>query len=281
MCGRYAISSDPDDLLEEFDARVDETGGRFAPRYNVAPTAEVPVVLERAPRQDRSAAPVRQLRLLAWGLVPSWAKGPGVGSRMINARCEGLLDRPAYRRAASARRCLVPADGWYEWQASPSARDARGKPRKQPFFVRPAGGGLAAFAGIYEFWRDPGRPPDDPQAWRTTFAVLTTAAAPGLAGLHDRMPLVLARRRWDQWLDPATTDPGAVAGLVAESMAELAGGTADGPTTGSAGGFAAHPVAARVGDVRQEDAALLAPAPVAELVGVVDPTTGEVLSGPR
>ena len=234
MCGRYAASASPADLVEEFGVESDQSGGDLAPDYNLAPTHPAPVVLERVPREDKQAPPVRQLRVLTWGLVPSWAKDPGVGSRMINARAESLLEKPAYRRPALARRCLVPADGWYEWQASPIARDAKGKPRKQPFFAHLADGGRLAFAGVYEFWRDPERSDDDPLAWRTTYAIVTTEAEPGLDRIHDRMPLVLSPDRWSRWLDPRLEDPEAVRALLAPS---------------APGRFAAHPVSRRVGNV--------------------------------
>ena len=183
MCGRYGYYHSQKayaELLTSLGVQHPPLDLDPGERYNVAPTDQVPVVLERAPREDREAPPVRQLRLLTWGLVPSWAKDPKVGSRMINARVESLLDKPGFKRAAAARRCLVPADGWYEWQTSPTAVDARGKPRKQPFFTHLADGDRLAFAGLYEFWRDRDRPDDDPQAWLTTFTIVTAAAEPGL-----------------------------------------------------------------------------------------------------
>ena len=263
MCGRYAASASPADLVEELGVESDQTGGYLAPNYNLAPTHPAPVVLEHAPREDKGAPPVRQLRVLTWGLVPSWAKDPGVGSRMINARAESLLEKPAYRRAALTRRCLVPADGWYEWQTSPIALDAKGKPRKQPFFTHLADGGRLAFAGVFEFWRDPQRSDDDPLAWRTTYAIVTTEAESGLDRIHDRMPVVLAPDRWDAWLDPGVDDADQVRALLAPV---------------SPGRFAAYPVGRRVGNVANTGPSLLEPASPDELEGVVDPTTGEVIS---
>lgn len=264
MCGRYAASASPDDLVEEFEVTSDLSGGPVPADYNVAPTHAPPVVLERPPHDGDQAAPVRQLRLLTWGLVPSWAKDRSVGYRMINARAETLLDKPGFKRAALARRCLVPADGWYEWQTSPTATDAKGKPRKQPFFTHLADGGRLAFAGLYEFWRDRALPDDDPAAWLATFTIVTTAAEPGLDRLHDRMPLVLPRERWDAWLDPALSRPDDVRALLAPV---------------EPGRFAAYPVSRQVGNVRAAGPQLLDPAPVQELVGVVDPMTGELLGG--
>jgi len=262
MCGRYAASASPADLVEEFEVESDQSGGDLAPDYNLAPTHPAPVVLERAPREDKQAPPVRQLRVLTWGLVPSWAKDPSAGSRMINARAESLLEKPAYRRAALGRRCLVPADGWYEWQASPIALGTKGKPRKQPFFTHLADGGRLAFAGVYEFWRDPQGADDDPLAWRTTYAIVTTEAEPGLDRIHDRMPVVLPPDRWAAWLDPVVDNADAVRELLA-------------PVT--PGRFVAYPVGRRVGNVANTGPSLLAPAPAQELEGVVDPTTGEVI----
>ena len=221
MCGRYAATKNQGDLVEEFEVEVDATGEPARavmthqqnppagqPDYNVAPTKQAPVVLSRPPRgSDDGAAPVRQLRLLNWGLVPSWAKDVKVGNRMINARADSVLEKPAFKRAAKSRRCLVPAEGWYEWQKSPTEMDAKGKPRKQPFYTHRADGDVMAFAGLYEFWRDKAiEDPDDPEAWLTSFTIITTDAEPGLDRIHDRQPLVLERSDWAAWLDPETDE---------------------------------------------------------------------------
>ena len=264
MCGRYAASASPEDLVEELGVQADLTGGELVADYNLAPTRPAPVVLERPPREQPQGPSTRQLRLLTWGLVPSWAKDPKIGSRMINARAETLLEKPAYRRAALTRRCLVPADGWYEWQASPLAVATKGAARKQPFFMHRADGGRSAFAGLFEFWRDPQRSEDDPLAWRTTYAIVTTVAEPGLDRIHDRMPVVLDADRWDAWLDPELTDAHGVRSLLAPV---------------APGRFAAYPVSRRVGNVASTGAGLLEPAPLDVLEGVVDPMTGEVTGG--
>lgn len=281
MCGRYAASRSPEDLVKEFEVVEDavtpertaasaagESVGDYIHEpigdYNAAPTKACPVVLQRTRREDRDGEAVRWLRLLTWGLVPSWAKDRSVGNRMINARAETLLDKSAYRRAALARRCLVPADGWFEWQASPVARGAKGKPRKQPFFVTAADGDVLALAGVYELWRDESREADDPFAWLTTYAVVTTQAEEGLDRIHDRMPLVLPRELWSDWLDPEVADPDAVRALLQPR---------------AAGRFVARPVSTLVNDVRNNGPELLDPVPREDLVGVVDPETGEVLGG--
>jgi putative SOS response-associated peptidase YedK len=278
VCGRYASSRRPEDLVEEFE--IDFTGGdgpgddpaSGEPDYNVAPTKPAPVVLERRPRPPvgdpadpgDEPEPVRWLRLLTWGLVPSWAKDRSVGSRMINARAETLLEKSGYRRAALTRRCLVPADGWYEWQVSPTERDAKGKPRKQPFFVHPEAPGSIALAGVYEFWRDRSGHPDETAPWLTTFAIVTTAAEPGLDVVHDRMPLVLPADRWGAWLDPDVTDPDAVRALLQPPVA---------------GRFLATAVSTRVNAVANNGPELVEPVPVSQLRGVVDPATGELIGG--
>ena len=276
MCGRYAAAKDQADLVLEFDVEVVATAEPTrtvlvkpqdppagAPDYNVAPSKQAPVVLTRASRGQPGEVPTRQLRLLSWGLVPSWAKDVKIGTRLINAQAETALTAGPFARAALARRCLVPADGWFEWQASPTVLDDRGKPRKQPFFIHRGDRTPLAFAGFYEFWRDPAvSDRDDPLAWLTTFAIVTTAAEPGLDRIHDRQPLVLEPADWGSWLDPGLTDPDAVAGMLAFARA---------------GRFAAYPVSTAVNGAAGNGPQLLDPLPAQALRGVVDPTTGEVI----
>lgn len=289
MCGRYAATANPDDLIEEFEIDADRVGEPSrsilkspqdppagTPDFNMAPTKQAPVVLTRVPKgtlrgsgsealaPQEPQAPVRQLRLLTWGLVPSWAKETKVGLRMTNARAETLLDKPAFAKAAASRRCIVPAAGWYEWQVSPVARDAKNKPRKQPFFIHRGDDAPVAFAGLYEFWRDPAvAAGDDSDAWLTTFTIITTTADPGMDRIHDRQPLVLEREDWARWLDPTLTDTGEVGELL--SFAQP-------------GRFAAHPISPAVGATRNNGPGLLEPLSRDQLVGVVDPETGEVIN---
>lgn len=201
---------DPEDIVEEFELRsaVPEDLPRIAPDYNVAPTKEVYAVLSRPPRQvdgDGGASVTlpaeRQLRVLTWGLVPSWAKDPKIGNRMINARMETVAEKPAYRKAFEKRRAILPADGYYEWYATDELTKA-GKPRKQPYFMRPRDGSLLAMAGLYELWRDPTRADDDPLRWKWTCTVITTSASDDLGRIHDRMPLMITPDAYDAWLDP-------------------------------------------------------------------------------
>lgn len=280
MCGRYAASAEMEEVVAALQVELDRTAEPSrsvlknpqqpppgTPDWNVAPTKQARVVLTRAVREEdgTKGEPARQLRLMTWGLVPSWSKDPSVGIRMINARAETALEKSSYAKAATSRRCLVPADGWYEWQRSPVALDAKGKPRKQPFYIHRGDDAPLALAGLYEFWRDPGvADPDDPAAWLTTFAVVTTAADPGMDRIHDRQPLVLDPDVWDDWLDPHLTDPVHVQEMLDISLP---------------GRLAAHPVSTAVNASAGNGPGLVEPVPTAQLVGVVDPETGEVIGG--
>ena len=188
MCGRYASSHDPTDIAAEFDIEQAELP-RIDPDWNVAPTKEVYVVVERPDRGGDDPTPKRQLRVMTWGLVPFWSKNADSASRMINARMETIAEKPAFRRAFRQRRALIPADGYYEWYES-KARTSTGKPVKHPYFVRPRGDELLAMAGLYEIWRDPAKSDDDPMRFRWTMTVITTAAEDELGRIHERMPLI-------------------------------------------------------------------------------------------
>jgi putative SOS response-associated peptidase YedK len=275
MCGRYVSSARPEDLVEQFDVEQDRTRAPVRsilaapqsppagqPDFNMAPTKAAPVVLTRAARGDCEAGPTRQLRLLTWGLVPSWSDDVKVGQRMTNARCESLLSRSSFVRAAAGRRCLVPAGGWYEWQVSPTVVDAKGRPRKQPFFVHRSDGAPMAMAGLYELWRDRSLAEDDPDPWLSTYCIITTAAEPGLDRIHHRQPLVLERESWDDWLDPSMNDLSRV-----KVHLELS----------APGRFDAYPVSTAVNSSRNNGAQLLEPLGRADLTGVLDPTTGEII----
>jgi putative SOS response-associated peptidase YedK len=207
MCGRYASSRRPEDLVEEFEIDKVEVAEPLPPDYNVAPTKQVYAVVQRpADPQDEHGASERQLRSVRWGLVPFWAKDPSVGNKMINARMETVHEKPAYRRPFASRRCLLPADGYFEWYATEQKTKA-GKPVKQPFFIHPADGGVLAMAGLYEVWRDKTRDDDDPQRFLWSCTVITTSAEDSVGHIHDRMPLMVERDRWTSWLDPAVDDP--------------------------------------------------------------------------
>ncbi|QHC22874.1 SOS response-associated peptidase [Streptomyces sp. GS7] len=200
MCGRYVSTRRPQDLAGMFDVASWDPAQALAPNWNVAPTNDVWSVLERVARDTGEIT--RQLRPLRWGLVPSWAKSLNVGARMINARVETVAEKPAYRRAFAKRRCLLPADGFYEWQALAATETS--KARKQPYFISPEDGQVMALAGLYEYWRDPDIADDDaPGAWWTTCTIITTEASDAAGRVHPRMPLAIAPADWSAWLDPA------------------------------------------------------------------------------
>ena len=204
VCGRYASSRRPEDLVEEFEVERVDVREDLEPDFNVAPTKPVYGVLDRR-RRDAQDIVVRRLAVLRWGLIPSWSKQASIGSRLINARMETVADKPAFRKAFASRRCLLPADGYYEWYDT-SATTAKGKPIKQPFYITPGDGGVLAMAGLYEIWRDPGVADGEPDAFRWTCTVLTTRAEDSLGHIHDRMPLLVEPDRYATWLDPMESD---------------------------------------------------------------------------
>jgi len=179
MCGRYSITTPVEAMRALF--RFVGPPPNLAPRYNAAPTQALPVV-----RRD-GADDERSLAMLHWGLIPSWARDEKIASRLINARAETLADKPSFRSAFAKRRCLVPADGFYEW------RNEKG--RKQPYRIRRPDGSVFAFAGLWESWS--GKP--DPVE---TFTIVTTEAAPSIAAIHPRMPVILPEAAYRIWLDP-------------------------------------------------------------------------------
>ncbi len=243
MCGRYASARSRVELVEEFSIDRDRVEEPLRPDYNVAPTKPVYAVLAREPREaaGNGQGPVRELRVVRWGLVPSWAKDASIGSRMINARAETVSEKPAFRSAFARRRCLLPADGYYEWQEPPAGSGGR----KQPYYICRADGGVLAFAGVYELWRDRSvAARDDPGAWLWTAAIITTTAPDELGTIHDRMPMVIDRAAWADWLDPGSTDPGQVRALLA-------------PAT--AAGLVSHPVSFAVNSVRNNGPELTEP----------------------
>ncbi|HNM96371.1 MAG TPA: SOS response-associated peptidase [Marmoricola sp.] len=245
MCGRYASSRRPEDLVEEFDIPVRGELPRLDPDYNVAPTDPVYAVVARPPSQTQPVAE-RQLRVLRWGLVPFWSKSPTGGARMINARVETVAEKPAFRRAFEKRRCVIPADGYYEWYLT-DRLDRRGKPVKQPFFIRPRDGGVLAMAGLFEIWRDPTRDQDDPERNLWTCTVITTSAEDSLGHIHDRMPMMLAPERRDAWLDPRPQTREELLGLL---------------TPAAPGQLEAYPVSSAVGNVANNSADLIRPLPL-------------------
>lgn len=203
MCGRFVSSSSPADLAQYFGAEGTPTEA-LDQSWNVAPTNDVYVV--------HADGGVRRVDAFHWGLVPSWAKDPKVGSRMINARAETLATKGAFKPAFQRRRCIVPVDGFYEWHKVP------GQKAKQPCFVHRPDDEPYAFAGLWAVWRGPDK--DDSQRLRST-TIITTNANEAMAKIHDRMPVVLPASAWDEWLDPANDDIETLGRLLVPAPSEL------------------------------------------------------------
>ncbi|CAM3453192.1 SOS response-associated peptidase [Kibdelosporangium persicum] len=238
MCGRYASTKNPATLAAEFDA-VDATEDAIkGPDYNVAPTRNVVAVVQRHPRTEDGEPDMstteRTLRVMKWGLVPAWAKDPKGGAKMINARSESAAEKPAFRTSWTKRRCLMPADGWYEWQ-----RDGK---VKQPYFTTRKDGASLAMAGLWTVWRDKQQPDSPPLV---TCSVLTMPAVDQLAEIHDRMPVLMPPDRWAAWLDPDNTDP---SGLIAP------------PSEDFLAALELRPVSPAVNSIKNNGPELMAPA---------------------
>jgi putative SOS response-associated peptidase YedK len=219
MCGRYVILSPPEAIRQAFGYAEQPN---FPPRYNIAPTQPIPVVI--------LANGGRRFRLMRWGLIPAWVKDPRQFALLINARAETVLDKPAFKNAMKRRRCLLPADGYYEWHQSEG--------RKRPFFIRPRNGGLIAFAGLSETWVGPNGEELD------TVAILTTAAQGGLAALHPRVPVTIAPADHARWLDGDAADAGEAVPLLRAA---------------EDGEFVWHEVSTRVNRVANDDDQLILP----------------------
>jgi putative SOS response-associated peptidase YedK len=219
VCGRFTLTSTPEELARRFGL---DAPPELSPRYNIAPGQQVLAVRV----EGEAGAGRRRACPLHWGLVPPWAETPQVGYRMINARAETLAERPAFREAFRARRCLVPADGFYEWA------DRGGV--KQPYHIGVAGGGPLGFAGLWERWRGPDGSPLE------SCAIVTTDASPVIADIHPRMPVILDPADYAPWLDPALRDTDLLGSLLR-------------PLPDAAIAF--HPVGSRVNDASIDDPA--------------------------
>jgi putative SOS response-associated peptidase YedK len=236
MCGRFVSSSPPDELAKYFDvATVGETV--LDPSFNVAPSNDVYVVVE--------TGGVRRLETFHWGLVPFWAKDSKTGFKMINARADGLADKNAYKRAFKKRRCLIPADGFYEWQKVP------GRKNKQPMYIHRADGEPIAFAGLWELWRPPEHKDDDEMIVRSC-TIITGEPNEKLRPIHDRMPVMLPPSAWAEWLDPTNDDIETLGKLLVPAPARL---------------LEVHPVSTAVNNVRSTGAELVDPVDPDQLDG--------------
>jgi putative SOS response-associated peptidase YedK len=207
MCGRYSSTKSDSDIAKEF--KVEEVVGEEPEAsWNVAPTQTRRVVLEHTPKDadDKKVAP-RVLRSARWGLVPSWAKDIKIGSRLINARSETITEKPSFRAAAARRRCLVPADGYFEWEKIDG--------RKVPQFLYRPNEAVLAFAGLYELWPDPDREEHDPSRWVWSYTIITRTAPDTVGHIHDRSPVLIPTELRADWLNPTLVEPEQVKELLA------------------------------------------------------------------
>jgi putative SOS response-associated peptidase YedK len=191
MCGRFTLTVTPEQLQQAIPGL--KIAAEMAPRYNIAPSQPVAVV----PNDG-----LLKLDYYVWGLIPSWAKDPAIGNRMINARGETLAEKPSFRAAFRRRRCLIPADGFYEWQQTP------GRTTKTPFYIRMKTGEPFAFAGLWESWNAP----DGSQV--LSCAIITTTPNTLVAAIHNRMPVILPREAYERWLEPGEQDPAQLQPLI-------------------------------------------------------------------
>lgn len=205
MCGRFALTATPEEI-EALFALLELEG--FPPRYNIAPTQPILLVVRASGRPEGSNLPDNRAVLVRWGLIPSWAKKPGDLPVLINARSETASEKNSFRAAMRHRRALIPASGFYEWR-----RD--GGKRSQPYWIRPKDGGIVAFAGLMETWLEPGGSEID------TGAILTTAANRSLESIHDRMPVVIGPEDFARWLDCRNCEPRDVADLLRPANDDL------------------------------------------------------------
>ena len=248
MCGRFVSSSPPDELARYFGAAPPTEA--LDPNYNIAPTNDVFAVYEDGTASRQSSGSGRQLDAFWWGLVPSWAKDLKTGQKMINARAETIATKNAFRRPFTKRRCIIPADGFYEWKA------IEGHKKKQPYFIHRVDGEPLAFAGLWEVWRGPssvagvrvpvpagaGATSEDPEVRVRSCTIITTSANETMAPVHDRMPVILPPSAWASWLDPDQNDIDLLGKLLVPAPAAL---------------LTMYPVSTEVNSVRNKGAHLI------------------------
>ena len=228
MCGRYRLSRRKQLVEEYFDTESDEP--EWTPRYNIAPSQPVPVIRQN-PKKPR-----RELSLMRWGLIPSWAKDASIAARMINARSETVGTKPAFRDPMTNRRCLIPADGFYEWQRTGKV--------KQPYCFEVNDGDLFALAGIWDRWTDPNRNTVE------TCSILTTSPNAVTSAIHDRMPVILDPDSYDIWLDPGMRDVTTASELLKPYDAQL---------------MRCYPIGARINHVANDDEECSAPVELVQI----------------
>ena len=234
MCGRFVVANVGSELVGVL--RVDvENDDLPAPSYNIAPTASAAIVLDSV----KTDPPTRRLEPARWGLVPSWAKDPGIGVKAFNARSEEIENKPMFRGALEKRRAIVPASGYYEWKTTDDG--------KVPHYIHPADGSPLFFAGLYEWWKNPELADDDPARWMLSFTILTRASIGRLGSIHDRMPLFVDADYADAWLDPSTDNVGDILDAAIDAAPTVADTLDD------------HVVSTAVGNVRNNSPELIEP----------------------
>jgi putative SOS response-associated peptidase YedK len=241
MCGRFVSASSPERIAEYFGAAFE--GETLGENYNVAPTNDIYAVVAGPDGEPR-------LEVFHWGLIPVWAKDIKVGYKMINARAETVASKSVYKSALKKKRCLIPMDGFYEWKAGEPGGPVTktGKPAKQPMFINRLDGEPLAVAGLWSAWRDPA---GDPSAdWLHSATIVTTSANATMAPIHDRMPVILPRSVWDEWLDPENQNLEVLSGLLVPAADSL---------------LTVRPVSTEVNNVRNKGP---------ELIAQVDPDAG-------
>lgn len=232
MCGRYANFLAEQDLIDAFEIASIADDARLAPRFNIGPTQTVQIVRPaRVAKDEPSPAAGRELAAARWGLVPAWAKDVGIGVKMFNARIETIAEKPAFRTAFAQRRCIVPASGYYEWHTEEAG--------KKPYYIHPQDGGVLAFAGLFELWKDR-TVPDAP--WLVSCSIVTTASRGDMRDIHDRQPVMFTPKNWDVWLERESTPD------------ELFAAAAD-----EAPALAWHEVGKAVGNIRVDEPGLVEP----------------------
>ena len=231
MCGRFVIAKTSDFITELFEIDELETDLDFR-SYNVPPTTQIPMIVER----EIDGVPSRQLHAARWGLIPSWAKEVST-TPLINARIESVLDKPSFQEAALSKRCAIPADGYFEWQST--IVDS-----KVPFFIHPSDG-MLAFAGIYSWWRNPAKEANDPNRWVLTCSLLTKESAPELSQIHNRNPVMLSEENLSAWLAPDYQTTAEVLAALSEESDEVAAA------------LEFYPVSSAVGSVQNNSAELI------------------------
>lgn len=220
MCGRYTLTAEPEVIQHTF--QLDAVSVDLMPRYNIAPTQIVPVIANESPKE---------LTMMRWGLIPSWAKDAAIGSSLINARAETLAEKPSFRSAYKKRRCLIPADGFYEWAK-------QGKGAKQPMYIRLNDQSVFAFAGLWEVWKDPNGD------WVQSCTIITTEPNDVIKPLHHRMAVILDPSDYEKWLSPEALSPEELAPLLRQIPADK---------------LSVFPVSPLVNNVRNDDPRLIEP----------------------